>query len=459
MTLIIAILCLSAYVFALGWGAYRIFNNIKSNRTRAESNFYALREILSGHDARAFHAPGYRQDAQEALTDFPPLMGAIISGPGDDYAFEREGSSVINWVDGTPRFARRFGVAREPLFTPLQIDGLRNINLYAVYNYLDYDDFLHTLRRSLLMVLGALGVAFLCLILETALEKQNIPPAGAPPPPEGGSPPSTKDILDSPEDAETGEEEAHEEEHGGHDDHHDHDDHEHLDEHDLHNEHDDHDAHDEHDHHDEHDDHEAGGEHAEDGHVADFSFDDDASVAAAREAAPVPPPKPAPRPAASGPDRNAKILERLGTELENAAIYEADLSVMVVRYGNPDDPDGIWYADFVRMASDAYRPRDLIFEHGKHSLLVIIPNADLEKAIERAQDFRKILPSTFTQSLAMGISARAGREVLPDRLLLEALHAAKRAGEDPAAPIVAFKSDPEKFRAFIEDRQAPPRRP
>jgi hypothetical protein len=52
-------------------------------------------------------------------------------------------------------------------------------------------------------------------------------------------------------------------------------------------------------------------------------------------------------------------------------------------------------------------------------------------------------------SLRIGISSRNKRLVRAARLLLEASRALDKAGQEPDSPIVAFKSDPEKYKAFM----------
>jgi hypothetical protein len=54
--------------------------------------------------------------------------------------------------------------------------------------------------------------------------------------------------------------------------------------------------------------------------------------------------------------------------------------------------------------------------------------------------------------LCMGLSSRSGRPVNAERLMFEAEEALERAMMDPVSHIVAFKSDPEKYRAFMESR-------
>ncbi|MDR1909876.1 MAG: hypothetical protein LBQ35_08205 [Spirochaetaceae bacterium] len=431
LTLILALLCLGAYVFALSWGAYRVFVNIKSNRALAERDFYQLREELSSRDPRSFMGTAYRQGIEDAITRSTALLAVIISSPDGSFAFERERAAVVNWVDDSPRFAKRFGVAAQPLFSPLDVEGRRNVNLHAVYAHIEYGDFLSTLRFSLLIVLGALAAAFLCLILEAAMDKREAAASA----PSGDRAPEDDFFGDAELAAgDAGGEEL--PDLGG-------------------------------------DDGEADfgfsgePESAEEAGLGDTDFGDfgdidtpEAERDDGAEAPATPPPPPAPAKSLEegerynryGVRRGTEALGQIASELEKAQRYREDLSLMVLRYGNPDDPEGVWYADFVRIAVDAYTIRDLIFENGDRGLVVIIPNTDLDRAIARAQEFRRLLPSTFTQSLDMGLSARAGREVPAERLLLEASHAAKRASGEPSSPIVAFKSDPEKYRAFMQGR-------
>ena len=63
-------------------------------------------------------------------------------------------------------------------------------------------------------------------------------------------------------------------------------------------------------------------------------------------------------------------------------------------------------------------------------------------------------PALFTAKtdLCMGLSSRSGRPVNAERLMFEAEEALERAMMDPVSHIVAFKSDPEKYRAFMESR-------
>jgi hypothetical protein len=80
---------------------------------------------------------------------------------------------------------------------------------------------------------------------------------------------------------------------------------------------------------------------------------------------------------------------------------------------------------------------------------------DLEQGLMNSEEFHdrviKALPEFHEakSDLCLGLSSRSGRLIDPERLLFEASQALKKALKDPASPIVAFKSDPEKYRAFM----------
>jgi hypothetical protein len=75
-----------------------------------------------------------------------------------------------------------------------------------------------------------------------------------------------------------------------------------------------------------------------------------------------------------------------------------------------------------------------------------------------AEEFRNKLFTKINSDIlkksswGIGLSSRSGRLLEANRLLLEASRALEKALEDPASPIVAFKSDPERYRAFISNK-------
>jgi hypothetical protein len=99
---------------------------------------------------------------------------------------------------------------------------------------------------------------------------------------------------------------------------------------------------------------------------------------------------------------------------------------------------------------------DLVSETGDRGISVLIPGSSLEEGFAKARQFHDQmltgLPELFAvkDDLRIGVSARSGRILGADRLLLEASKALEKAGMEPEFPIVAFKSDPEKYKTFVQ---------
>jgi hypothetical protein len=190
--------------------------------------------------------------------------------------------------------------------------------------------------------------------------------------------------------------------------------------------------------------------------------------AAEREAPPKRPAPPPPPQAGPSPEGDPKGLfsprgnigwesytqDRLASELHRCASFEQDLVFIVMEFkeGKLDNP---LYKLFAEEAVNFFTLRDLIFEKGEQGVAVIAPNIDLDQGFLKCEEFRerivnKLPDSAKTRSeLCIGLSSRSGRLIEADRLIFEASEALNKALEDPLSPIVAFKSDPEKYRDFI----------
>jgi hypothetical protein len=55
-------------------------------------------------------------------------------------------------------------------------------------------------------------------------------------------------------------------------------------------------------------------------------------------------------------------------------------------------------------------------------------------------------------NLFIGLSSRSGRLLNAERIMFECNQALEKAKSDPKSSIIAFKSDPEKYRAFIRNQ-------
>jgi len=154
--------------------------------------------------------------------------------------------------------------------------------------------------------------------------------------------------------------------------------------------------------------------------------------------------------------REENTESRLTEELRRCAAAGQDLSFIAMEFKPViDDPS---YARFAADTARFFSSRDFICEKGERGISVICPGLNLDAGFLNAGEFHTRVmgkyPSLFKAKtdLCIGLSARSGRPVDAERLMFEAEEALERAMMDPISFIVAFKSDPEKYRAFMESR-------
>ena len=84
---------------------------------------------------------------------------------------------------------------------------------------------------------------------------------------------------------------------------------------------------------------------------------------------------------------------------------------------------------------------------------------ELDSATVKANEFHERSINKFANllklkaELCIGLSSRAGRLVDANRLILEANKALEKALSDPESHVIAFKSDPEKYREYIANKK------
>jgi hypothetical protein len=173
-------------------------------------------------------------------------------------------------------------------------------------------------------------------------------------------------------------------------------------------------------------------------------------------------PKPHASAAAGGYSQRGNIVReentefRLTEELLHCAAGGQDLALIVIEY--KPITDDTFYPRFAADAARFFSSRDFVCEKGEHGITVICPGLSLDAGFLNADEFHnRILgkyPTVFKTKtdLCIGLSSRSGRPVNAERLVFEADEALERAMMDPVSHIVAFKSDPEKYRAFMESQ-------
>jgi len=149
------------------------------------------------------------------------------------------------------------------------------------------------------------------------------------------------------------------------------------------------------------------------------------------------------------------LNDRLDSELHRCSSTEMDLALVLAEFA--EISNDAMYREMAQKAITFFSSRDLLFEYKSRGIAIILPGVNLETAINKLENFhqRIIGKSIYNKmqksanSINIGISSRSGRLLNAGRMILEAAEALKKAKNDPKTSIIAFKSDPDKYRAFI----------
>lgn len=160
----------------------------------------------------------------------------------------------------------------------------------------------------------------------------------------------------------------------------------------------------------------------------------------------------------SGVCRESLLPVRLAAELRRSTGAGQDLVLAALAFKDRSLVDEALHRRLASETARFFGFRDRVFEKGAEGVFVIIPGADLDQGLVRLEEFHALALSVLSDSfpgpldLSGGLSSRSGRMVDPERLIFEAGAALEKALADPASPIIAFRIDPEKYRAFMAAR-------
>ncbi|MDR2900061.1 MAG: hypothetical protein LBV20_00880 [Treponema sp.] len=419
--LCIALVCILVYAAAIGFGAFQIYDNIQEQSALSKTE-YAYLKNLSVFTAQGlgFMSEAYKAEMSKALFATKTVQALIISGSNSTFALERR-NGIISIVNGDPR------IQENPALTQhneaLQIEGIRNPYINMTADLFDHTFFLITLKNTLLIVLGALAVVFLTFIAESlAVKTQTISDTVKPPFAEEDEnkvffhhDEETCDFEIPPMDIESHATEMISDE----------------------------------------------DEFIQDEKISDDTFDirsEDLSSDSLDDIH-------TDEKICDGPQGlysphgniswEAYTKDRLTSELHRCASYEQDMVFIIMEFRGDKQNDREFFNAFTEMAVNFFGHRDMIFEWKEDGISIIVPNIDVDQGVAKCEDFHnrvktKLLHSSSLEwELCMGLSSRAGRLIDPDRIIFETSQAVERALVDPVSPIIAFKSNPEKYRAFI----------
>ncbi|MDR2048955.1 MAG: hypothetical protein LBP69_05830, partial [Treponema sp.] len=169
---IVALFCILVYTASVIFAAYRIYRCIERQKETAGAELDGIAGFISQNNA-VFFGEGGGNLLQERIKNSEALEGIIITGStGTEFAFEREPGGIVRG-GSTPGFAKRLGISYLPA-KQVDVQGLRNVNIYSAYNTVNYALFVEILKQSLAVILAALLVAFLTLIISSTLRKESV---------------------------------------------------------------------------------------------------------------------------------------------------------------------------------------------------------------------------------------------------------------------------------------------
>ena len=147
------------------------------------------------------------------------------------------------------------------------------------------------------------------------------------------------------------------------------------------------------------------------------------------------------------------IKDRLDSELHRCSSTEQDLTLVFIEF--TDLSNDKMFKQSAEEAVSFFALKDLLFKYGRWGIAALLPGIGLEATISKSEKFYQKMTEKFPRGysqppgICIGLSSRSGRLLNAGRLILEAGEALRKAKSDPKSPIIAFKSDPEKYREFI----------
>ncbi len=158
----------------------------------------------------------------------------------------------------------------------------------------------------------------------------------------------------------------------------------------------------------------------------------------------------------SGLGWEAYLRDRLSAELRRSASFEQDLSFVICSLDGAKRSEEEFNL-FAASVRDFFSFKDMAFLFGTDCTALMLPNMDVDHALRMSGELMKKLIFMFqsrksadgSPGIYMGLTSRAGRLVDADRLIGEAMAAIGKARTDGGSRIMAFRPDPEKFRAYL----------
>jgi hypothetical protein len=152
------------------------------------------------------------------------------------------------------------------------------------------------------------------------------------------------------------------------------------------------------------------------------------------------------------------LVQKLHEELVAAGENGTDIVLLCVEWTKNSFADTPLAKQVAEEAAVFFKvDRISAFKRGENGIFVVLPGVAFKRGLKAAREFHgRILDNTAFKTLItnfyLGLTSCAGREIDPERLILEAEKAVEKAKEDAAQPIVAFKADPSKYKDYLKKK-------
>jgi len=390
LSVFIAAVCIILYLFAITQAAIRIYLSIDSQKITAEQEFSKIADAALYAGMQGFMDEQFIQTMNNALAASSCIEALIISGPEGEYGFEKQQGRAIAWANNSPRFINRLSFSNQSHYRPLPIYDIRNANIKAVAEAFNYNEILKVLKETLLLILIGFTLSFFTMLLQMLIGKKSekSEPVYAPPP----SPEASANIKAKKQEKQEEKEDKRE------------------------------------------------------------TIIIQAAPAVARSTSTASSEAKGLYSPRSNIGWEEYINDRLESELHRCSSTENDLTLMILEFTEINET---MFKQAAEEAVNFFSSRDLLFEYGKKGITVILPSIDLNTGISKAEKFHHRIMGNSNGSksiLNIGLSSRSGRLLNAKRLIFETTEALKKAKHDSTSSIIAFKSDPEKYRAYIRNQ-------
>jgi GGDEF domain-containing protein len=409
----ISILCLAVYVFAAASATYKIVAAVTEHRIIGEREFAGLQDVARNAGVLGFTGAELENEIRAVVLRSLTLE-AVIAAMSDNtsFAVERPEERVIisDYQNSSYSFNTKWKLYRPPYSAQISVDSRTTLDLDVLTGYIDRGRLSDILREMLLVVLLSVTAAFLVLMLDIIVFDKKNAASGTPKKPHDtpGEKPRPEPAASVPA-ASVPRAETHDAP-------------------------------------------------AENPHGA-------APDTPGEEPRPEKPEgqQPAFDENADGPPRMyLGLIQKLREELGSTDEKEEKNPDFVLLCAEWTGENGLAPAIGAKqIAEDAAGffkvARISAFKKGENGIFILLPDVAFKNGLKAARKFHEhILDNsafkTAVGSFSIGLTSRAGRQIDPDRLILEAEKALEKAKEDASLPIVAFKANPSKYEDYLKKK-------